>query len=308
MINRILIRFKILQVIYAYYQKSSRDLKSAENELMRSLHQSYDLYHYLLQLILVLTNFEQKRLDSFKHKYLPTEQELNPDTRFINNRLAEQLRINESMTAFNNQYGYLWGEEDAVYIRNLVKKIIDSEIYTEYLQSPDNYESDKEFWRKIFKKIILPHEEWSELLDGKNIYWDSNLDLIGTFVLKTIKRFEQENGTKQELLPMYNNDDDRQFAIRLLHKTILEYKENEELIEKQIKNWDLERIALIDLYIMHIALAEIKNFPSIPVTVSLNEYIDLARFFSTPKSSHFVNGILDSIVNELKTDGKLFKN
>jgi N utilization substance protein B len=134
------------------------------------------------------------------------------------------------------------------------------------------------------------------------------MEIIGTFVLKTIKRFGPETPESQELLPMFKSDEDHQFAIRLLHKTILEYEENEELINRQIKNWDLERIALIDLYIMQIALSEIKNFPSIPVNVSLNEYIDLAKYYSTPKSGTFINGILDSIVNELKTNGILFKD
>lgn len=308
MINRILIRVKVLQVVYAYYQKSSKDLKSAENELMRSLNKSYDLYHYLLWLIVTLTHTEQKRLDSLKHKYLPTQEELNPNTRFIDNRFAEQLRTNEALSSFINAKGSIWTEEDTGFIRNLLNEIIKSEIYQEYLEASDSYENDKEFWRKVFKKMILENIELEELLEEKSIYWDSDLEIIGTFVLKTIKRFSEDNGIKEELLPMYKNQEDVQFALQLLHKTITDHNENEALIDKQIKNWDLERIALIDLYIMQIAIAEIKNFPSIPVSVSLNEYIDLARFYSTPKSSNFINGILDSIVNELKTEGKLFKN
>jgi N utilization substance protein B len=176
------------------------------------------------------------------------------------------------------------------------------------LQSPDTYEEDREFWRNVFKNILLENEETTDAIEEKNIYWDGDLEIIGTFILKTIKRFEEKNGNKQELIPMFKDDEDRQFAMQLLHRSILEYKENEALIDKQIKNWDLERIALIDLYIMQIALSEIKNFPSIPLSVSLNEYIDLARYYSTPKSSNFINGILDSIVNELKTERKLLKN
>ncbi|MDL2223842.1 transcription antitermination factor NusB [Bacteroidales bacterium OttesenSCG-928-M06] len=307
MINRILIRIKILQIVYAYYQKGSKDLKSAENELMRSLHKSYDLYHYLLQLILVLTDTEQKRLDSLKHKYLPTEQELNPNTRFINNRLTRQLEENDTLSSFTNKNGYLWTDEDSAFIRRLLEEIIKSDIYIEYLNSPDNYDSDKEFWRKTFKNIISTNPELPEILEEKSIYWDSDFEIIATFVIKTIKKFDESSKPEQMLLPMYKSEEDIQFAVQLLHKSILEHTENMTLIDSQIKNWDLDRIALIDLYIMQIALSEIKNFPSIPLNVSLNEYIDLARFYSTPKSSNFINGILDSIVNELKTDGKLFK-
>ncbi|MDR0863343.1 MAG: transcription antitermination factor NusB [Candidatus Symbiothrix sp.] len=307
MINRIIIRAKVLQIVYAYYQTGSNDLSRAENELMRSLQKSYDLYHYLLLLILVLTDAEQKRLDTVKYKYLPTAQERNPNLRFIENRFAEQLRNNETLRKFSNRCGTLWNEEDAGFIRNLLNKIQESDIYAEYLRSPNTYESDREFWKKVFRNIILESEELSDILEEKNIYWDSDSGIIGTFVMKTIKRFESARGPLQELLPMFKEDEDRRFAIQLLHRAILEHDENAVLIDNQIKNWDLERIALIDLYIMQIALSEIKNFPSIPISVTLNEYIDLARYYSTPKSSNFINGILDSIVNELKADGKLFK-
>jgi N utilization substance protein B len=308
MINRILIRIKVLQIVYSYYQKGSGNLNSAENELERSLQKSYDLYYYLLTLITSITDVEQKKLDALKHKYLPTEQELNPNTRLMNNRFAEQLRTNDTLERFTNRYGVIWNEEDTGFVRNLLNEIIRSDIYNEYLQLPDTYEADHVFWRKTFKNIILEDEALSEILEEKNIYWNGDLEIIGTFVLKTINRFDVETPVTHELLPMFKNDEDRQFAIRLLHKTILEYEENEALINRQIQNWDLERIALIDLFIMQIALSEIKNFPSIPVNVTLNEYIDLAKYYSTPKSGHFINGILDSIVNELKTNSILFKD
>jgi N utilization substance protein B len=308
MINRILIRLKVLQVVYAYYQKNSRNLESAESELLRSLQKSYDLYNYFLQLVLVVTDAEQKRLDSLKYKYLPSENELNPDLRFINNRFAEQLRTNKTLTSFTNKNGFLWQEEDAGFIRDLLKEISSSEIYANYMENPDSYENDKEIWGQIFKKIILENKDLPDIMEEKSIYWDSDWEIVGTFVTKTIKRFQEENGTQQELLPMYKSEADKQFAIMLLHKTILEYDENRTLIEHQTKNWDLDRVALIDLYIMQIALSEIKNFPTIPINVSLNEYIDLAHYYSTPKSSHFINGILDSVVKELKSDEKLFKN
>jgi N utilization substance protein B len=154
----------------------------------------------------------------------------------------------------------------------------------------------------------LENTELPDFLEEKDIYWVDDLDIVGTFVLKTIKRFHSESGRNQELLPMYREEEDRHFAVQLLHRSILEHEENASLINGQIQNWDLERIAAIDLYLMQIALAEIKNFSSIPISVSLNEYIDLARYYSTPKSGIFINGILDSIVTELKKENKLLKN
>jgi N utilization substance protein B len=308
MINRVIIRIKVLQIVYAYYQKNSNDLKSAENELLRSMQHAYDLYLYLFVLVILLTDAEQKKLDLLKHKLLPASEDLNPNTRLANNRLAEQMRVNLTLEKFINTHGTLWADSNPNFIRSLLNKITASEIYDEYVKSEDCYESDREFWHKTVKNILMKEEELREIVSDNSIYTDDDVDIIGTFVLKTIKRFDPQKGKEQELLPMFKNDEDYRYAIHLLHRAILEEQENNERINRQIKNWDLERIALIDLYIMQIALAEIRNFPTIPINVTLNEYIDLARYYSTPKSAHFINGILDAIVNELKTDGLLFKN
>jgi N utilization substance protein B len=315
MINRVIIRVKVLQIVYAYYLKNNNvpdsagnSLKNAENELIRSLQHAYDLYHYFLLLIVLLTDAEQKRIDLLKHKYLPTKEELNPDKRLADNRLAEQIRINKTLEKFINSHGTLWNNDNSNFVRNLLNKIISSDIYKEYLDSEDNYESDKTFWRKVFKKIISEDEELPEIVSDNSIYAEDDVDVVITFVMKTIRRFEPENGAFQELLPMFKDNEDYQYAVHLLHRAILEENESSERINRQIKNWELDRIALIDLYIMQIALAELKNFPTIPISVTLNEYIDLARYYSTPKSTHFINGILDAIVNELKSEGLLFKN
>ncbi|MDR1632363.1 MAG: transcription antitermination protein NusB [Dysgonamonadaceae bacterium] len=306
MINRILIRIKVLQIVYAYCQKNSADLNGAEKALTRSLQKAFDLYHYLLILITALTDAEQKKIDALQYKFLPTEEERNPNLRLANNRLAEQLRTNETMEKFVNRNGFFWMNDDS-FIRNLLNTIVKSNIYKDYLESDDTYESDQEFWRKVFKEIILENAELPEILEEKDIYWTDDLDIIGTFVLKTIKRFKPAEDRKQKLLPMFRDEEDHRFAIQLLHRSILEHEENTTLINKQIQNWDLGRIASIDLCIMQIALAEIKNFPSIPISVSLNEYIELAWYYSTPKSGTFINGILDGIVTELKNEHKLLK-
>jgi N utilization substance protein B len=307
MINRIIIRIKVLQIVYAYYQKNSRDLVSAENELLFSLEKTYDLYHYLLLLIVLLTDAEQKRLDKNRNKLLATEEELNPNRRLADNRFAEQLRTNGKLTAFSMRKGTLWNDDNSLFVRNLLKKIIQSDYYRDYLKSVNSYGADREFWRKIFKHIIMEDSELCEIMEDKSIYWEDDLDVVGTFVLKTIKQFTYETGTKQELLPMFKDEEDKEFAVKLLRYTLMEEKENNERINRQINNWELDRIAQMDLYIMQIALSELMNFPGIPVSVTLNEYIDLSRYYSTPKSPNFINGILDSIVRELRNEGKLFK-
>lgn len=308
MINRIIIRVKVLQIVYAYYLKNSKDLVSAENELLFSLEKSYDLYHYLLLLIVLLTDVEQKRIDKNRNKLLATKEELNPNRRMADNRFAEQLRTNSKLMAFSIQKGTLWNDDGSPFVRNLLKKIVQSDYYKKYLKSADSYESDREFWLWVFNYIIWEDEELSEIMEEKSIYWDDDLDVIGAFVLKTIKRFSPKSDSKLELWPMFQNEEDKEFAIKLLHHTLLEEKENNERINRQINNWKLDRIAQMDLYIMQIALSELLNFPNIPISVTLNEYIDLSRYYSTPKSPNFINGILDSIVRELKSEEKLFKD
>ncbi|MDR0798912.1 MAG: transcription antitermination factor NusB [Dysgonamonadaceae bacterium] len=307
MINRIIIRIKVLQIVYAYYQKDSKDLASAENELMRSFQQTYDLYHYFFLLIILLTDAEQKRLDLLKHKYLPNQEDKQASDRLANNRFSAQVAENQTLQKFIHSHGMMWNDQDPDLIKKLLHQILDSEIYQTYLLSEDAYASDREFWRKVFKNILLTSERLKEIVNDQSIYIDDDFDIVGTFVLKSIKQFAPENGAEQALLPMFKDDADRAFAVHLLHRTILEQSDNEQWINKQIKNWEIDRIALIDLYIMQIAIAELKNFPSIPINVTLNEYIDLARYYSTPKSANFINGILDAVVSDMKKEGVLFK-
>ncbi len=307
MINRILIRIKVLQIVYSFYQNGNNDLKVAENELLFSLRKSYDLYYYFLLLIVEVTNMHKRILEAKKCKYMPTEEELNPNTRLIDNRFTAQLANNAEFNKYINEQGLSWANDEN-FIRNILDVILDSELYEAYVNNEDDsYETDKEFWRAIFKKCIYRNEMVEEYLEEKSIYWNDDIEIVCTFVLKTIKQFKQEEANAQKLLPMYKNLDDQAFAIKLFRQSLLKGEEYRAYISKHIKNWESERIAYMDLLIMQVAIAEIVNFPSIPVSVSLNEYIDLAKIYSTPKSGVFVNGILDPIVNELKNENKLIK-
>lgn len=308
MINRTIIRIKILQIVYAYYQNNNNDLTLAENELMFSIQKSYDLYHYLLLLIALLTDAEQKRLDIQKNKLLATEAERNPNLRLAANRFAEQLNRNEQLQKFAREKGTFWNNEDFHFVRSTLNKILQSNIYRDYLESEDTYESDREFWYKIFKHLILKEDELNVVLEDQSVYWNDDLDIIGAFVLKTIRRFTVDAAPNHALYPLFKDLEDKNFAVQLLHHAILDGEENNRRITSQIKNWDIERLAQLDLYILQIALAELNNFPSIPISVTLNEYIDLARYYSTPKSPVFINGILDAIVQELKNENLLFKS
>lgn len=308
MINRILIRIKVLQIIYSYYQNGNKDLKTAEKELLFSLQKSYDLYHYFLLLLIEVTNLQDRILDSRKHKYMPTEEELNPNTKFIDNKFIAQLKTNLALKNTVAENGLSWSN-DADFVRSILDLIIESDIYQEYINSEeDSYEADKEFWRQVFKKLICTNEMVEDYLEDKSIYWNDDIEIVQTFTIKTIKKFDEQNGVNQVLLPMFKDDEDRDFAITLFRQTLLNGVKYRERISSHMKNWEAERIANMDLIIMQVALAEISSFPSIPINVTLNEYIDIAKYYSTPKSGTFINGILDSIVSELKKENLLFKD
>lgn len=307
MINRVLIRIRVVQVLFSCSHSETTDLKKAENELLFSLQKSYDLYYYLLHLMVELTNAYAQRIDARKSKLRPSEEDMNPNTRLLENKFINQLRRNIALEKYLNERPFSWTDHEA-FLRNLLESILTSEVYTEYLQNQNpSYDDDREFWRKIFKQIVCNTEDLYSILEDESLFWNDDIEIIQSFVIKTIKKFEEAEGDNQPLLPMFKDDTDREFAVKLLRESLWNGKDYRQLIDKYTKNWESERIALMDMVIMQIAIAEIITFPSIPISVSLNEYIDIAKSYSTVKSASFINGILDAIVKELKEEKKIFK-
>ena len=307
MINRVLIRLKVIQVIYAYYQNGSINVEAAEKELFYSLSKAYDLYNYLLLLMVEVTRFADRRIDNRRHKLRPTEEDLNPNTRFIDNAFIAQLTANKQLEEFAANQKRTWDDEGD-FVRNLFEEIEATEAYQAYMAKDTlTYEDDRELWRKLYRQVIMPNEQIDEILEEQSLYWNDDKTIVDTFVLKTIKRFEPENGDEQELLPEFRDEEDKLFASRLLRSAINNAEAYRSLMANNAKNWDMERFAFMDILIMQVALAEIICFPGIPVSVSLNEYVEVAKMYSTPKSGSFINGMLDNIVNQLKKENKLNK-
>ena len=308
MINRVLIRLKIVQIGYAFYQNGGKNLDTAEKELFFSLSKAYDMYNYLLLLMVEITKQAERKQSAAKNKLLPTAEELYPNTKFVDNRFIAQLEMNKQLLEFSETQKKTW-ENEAEFVKGLCEKIMDSDIYKEYMASEtSSYEEDRELWRKIYKRIIFNNDELDQVLEDQSLYWNDDKEIVDTFVLKTIKRFDEKNGAKQELLPEFKDEDDQDFARRLFRRTILNADYYRHLISENTRNWDLDRVAFMDVIIMQIALAEILSFPNIPVSVTLNEYVEIAKLYSTPKSGSFINGTLDGIVNVLKKENKLTKN
>lgn len=309
MINRVLIRAKVVQMLYAYMvSKDAMTLTTAKKELTKSLDKSFELYNALLKLMIELTDVQDLRLDEAKHKFLPTEEDLNPNMRFVENEFVKRLRADQTLADFVDDKKINW-RDDELFVRLLLDKILRSEEYQEYMEMPKtSLVRDGEVWYQLMKKVVLPDENLLEHLQSMSVYYtDDDLQIMGQFVMKTIRRFEDEEA--QPILPQYKNDDDSKFGEQLFSKAVAEMEENNSYIDQFVKTekWDVERIALMDRVVMCTALTEIRNYPSIPVNVSLNEYIELAKDYSTPRSGQFVNGILNAVVNKLRADKVIIK-
>ena len=308
MINRILIRIRVIQIVYAWYQNRDKDLNQVERELLLGLQKSYDLYYYLLQLMIEITDLHEERVDTKRNKFLPTHEDLNPNMHIINNQFISQLRNNSMFVTYTANRPMSW-ELNQNFVRGILDKIIESDTYKEYAElAKPTYNDDKEFWRKSFRTFIHRNEELDDILEDESIFWNDDIEIVQSFVLKTIKQFNKTAGEDFILLPMFNDDEDKEYATTLLRETLANGQKYREMIAKNADNWDFERIAFMDVVIMQVAVAELYKFENIPIRVTLNEYIDLAKSYSTPKSSTFINGVLDAIVTELKKDKTIFKN
>ena len=306
MINRELIRIKIVQLTYAYYQNGGKELLKAEGELLYSLSKSYSLYHHLLLLVVAISKEMRHRVDISETR-AKREGTPMPPRKFVDNRFALQLEDNQMLLDYADQQKISWND-DIEFVRKMCNLVENSQIYQEYMAAEeDSYEADREVWRKLYKTIIQENEDLDAILEEKSLYWNDDKEVVDTFVLKTIKRFDPSNGRKQELLPEYNDDEDREFACKLFRASILNADQYQQYMSDASRNWDFSRLAYMDVVIMQIAIAEMMTFPNIPISVTINEYVDLAKLYSTMKSGGYINGMLDTIARYLVETGKLLK-
>ena len=306
MINRKLIRVKIVQLTYAYYQNGHHNMDTAEKELLFSLSKAYDLYNYLLGLIVAITQEERRRVDIATRR-AEREGTETPSQRFAFNKFATQLEENKQLNLFMEDKKMSW-ENDVEAVRKLCDQIEQSPLYQEYMMSDaEDYETDRELWRRIYRTLIQGNEDLDAILEEKSLYWNDDKEIVGTFVLKTIKRFDPANKADQELLPEYDDTEDREYALKLFRSTILNADTYQRYMSETSRNWNFSRLAYMDVVLMQIAIAEMLTFPNIPISVTINEYVDLAKLYSTPKSGGYINGMLDAIARHLVDTGRLLK-
>ena len=306
MINRDIIRRKAVQLTYAYFQNGYHNIENAEKEFLFSLSKAYHLYNTLLLLVVAVTKMARKRYDVAAARADREGQE-RPSDRFAFNKFATQLEENTMLRTFVEEQRNVW-DDKVEFVKNLFLRIEESEMYQEFMASDDDsYDAHRELWRKIYKYFVEDNEDLSALLEEESLYWNDDKEIVDSFVLKTIKRFDEKNGKNQELLPEYTDVEDREYARRLFRAAIMNSDQYQRYMTEASRNWDFSRLAYMDVVIMQLAIAEMLPFPAIPVSVTLNEYVELAKEYSTGRSAGYINGMLDTIARHLINTNKMHK-
>lgn len=294
-----------------YNYMLTHEVKSAamaRDELQQSFEKSYELYNYLLKLIIDVTDLQDRYLDEAKHKFLPSHEDLNPNPKFVDNELVEALRNNEQLQQYIKEHKLTWRDNE-LFLKLMLNKIQNSSIYQEYMEnSVSDLDSDCNLWRQLFKRLLIDDDDLLEELENQSVYWSSDdLDFMGQFVIKTIRRIN--DGEPNPIMPMYKDEEDSEFGDQLFATAISQQELNEATINHYIdtRNWDVERIALLDKAIMLVALAEVRSFEKIPTTVTLNEYIEIAKLYSAGSSPAFINGVLNAAIRDMKNQKVIMK-
>ena len=307
MFNRRQLRIKVLQALYAFHSDKEGSVEDAHKLLYSALEKTYDLYLLLLLLISEMQDAAIERIETGRIKKQPTHEDLHPNTKFVNNKPLRVIIKSKALAkeAANRSLG--WGQEQDI-VKRLFKSLVASEEYSAYMDNEERgFQHDRESLNRMFRKHLINDDILQDWIEEQSILWSDDLDLASSIALKTVKTIA-EDSEDLELSEMWKEDgDDKHFLDTLFSKTLAMAGEHDEAIESTASNWDLERIATMDLILLRMALAEARNFESVPLKVTMNEYIDLAKFYSTEKSGAFVNGVLDKLFKTMREDGRIVK-
>jgi N utilization substance protein B len=308
MLNRRHLRVKVLQSLYAYHQSHSGDIKQHEKNLLQSVDKVYEMYIWMLSLISEVVAYAANDAEERANKHLPTAEDLNANVKILDNRFILSLQKNKEFLAALKKYKVAWDFEPEL-VKSLFIILKNSDEYKEYLKKKDDtIHSDKDIIKFIFKKVILKSSLAEQVFEDKFIYWPVDKDVLQALIAKTFKNFAYENPELNKLAEVTGNwEEDREFIVDLFERSIQYNGDYQVLIGDKTQNWEPDRIAMMDTLLMKMALAEFLNFNSIPVKVTINEYLEISKEFSTPKSNSFINGILDKILFELKAENKINK-
>ncbi len=313
MISRRVLRIKVMQALYSFFQNDNERVDLAEKKLLKNIYAIYDLYIYQLSLLIEVVEFARETIEIQRNKYIPTEAESNPNTRFVDNSIILAIENNPD---FNNKRDNLkinWADQKDM-IRRIFLRIKDDETYLAYMAAPENNpDEDQKVLEHIIDTYIVENEELQAYYEDLNVYWADDFDISCFMLIKTLKYIKTSGETIAFLPKLFGNNsdgDEREelaFIRDLFCKTIIHQDEFDDLIEAKVDNWEIDRIAMLDSLILKMALTEFIDFPTIPTKVSINEYIEISKFYSTPKSKVFINGILDKLLFDLTAKKKIQK-
>ncbi len=296
-----------MHIAFAYFNTSDGTLKFYENELNNSIQRFYDLYHAILGLIIEVKHYAGQKTEIRKNKLLATSEELNPNLRFLNNRVIADLEKMEELQKYLASRKIGWNNYPEI-VKQVYNTLVNSEVYNDYMSnSVDSYSNDKQIIYYILEQILPDNVELYQLLEELSIFWNDDIELVITMNIRTVQRMKETRSSANKLLPLFKTDDDLEYVKKLFRQTIAKHERNQNLIAELSSNWEAERIALTDRVILELAITELTEFPLIPVAVTLNEYIDMAKYYSTEKSHIFVNGILEKIIDKLTKEGTIKK-
>lgn len=310
MISRRYLRTKVMQAIFAHEMNPTEDIIIAEKKLNTSIQDCYRLFLYFFSLFTELKSYHQKRLEELKQKNFPTYEDLHPNTKFLDNKLIAQIENNRTLQILYRDYKISWPENTELIIQ-VFRKIAESEEYAAYMQNPNrSYEEDKKLLLTIVEKIFVPNEFLHWFFEEQNLHWFDDYNEALLMLYKNLLTFKEKDENNARITPLFNpkdSEEEKDFHKVLFRKTLLHDADYTAIIEKKLHNWDSERIVQTDMILMKMALCELTEFSYIPIKVTINEYIELARWYSSDKSCAFINGILDKILVELKENGQLHK-
>jgi transcription antitermination protein NusB len=313
MLGRRFYRVKVMQALYAWFQGGDDRMEVAEKKLLQSIDKFYELYYLQLSFFIDIIDFYRRRTEDAKHKFLPSEEELNPNSKFLDNVVVGSILQNKDLQTQINRFKFSWTEEQEM-VRKVFLKVRNSKDLKEYLESDETiFENDRQIVYKIFRKYIAKSGELKFYCDERSIFWEDDFDLAALFIQKTIQMISEGFTEKDRFIDLFSNEDkeeiadEHKFIVELFRTTVAHSNEFEKMIGDKTQNWELERIALTDIILIKMALSELLHFPTIPVKVTMNEYIEISKDYSTPKSKLFINGILDKLADNLQKEKKIKK-
>lgn len=306
MLSRRLLRVKVAKSLYAHLKSGSTSLPASQKNLVSSINKAYDLYFQMMALIVEVARYAESRQELAKQKKLPTYEDLNPNRRFVDNGVIHLIATSDSVQDEIARRKLSWANYPDT-IKDIYNRLTETTYYKEYMSATNSSFSDDRKFVETFYTSLDEDESLAEVIDEMSLMWNDDLSFALYMVIRTVSNLKQSH-TEVKVLPQFKSDEDLEFAKELFSASLLQFDENQEIIDKYTRNWDVERIAFMDNLIISVAISELTSFDSIPVKVTLDEWIDIAKYYSSPSSSTFVNGVLDKIVVELREKGKINKS